>query len=170
MGVSDMNPVGAWLLNFGGGRCAALGLREVLHVAHSPQIASIPQTPPHCSQVLVMEERLLPAWDVAAWLGTAAPGRATTLAAIVGYQESRRAPVQFGALLIAEPPVRITVSDEEACELPPAPTRWRAIAMSCVSHGNEPVPILDLRLMFSHALAAGRSRSEPAPEPMAERT
>lgn len=163
-----MKQHGAWMLNFGGRQVAALGLREVLHIAHEPKLKAIPQTPPHCSRVLVAEDRILPAWDVAVWLGTAVPGRVSPLAAIVAYQESRRAPVQLGALLIAAPPVRIMVSDDDACALPATPTRWRAIAMSCVSYGERPVPILDLRLMFSDALSAGRSNPTPAAEPLAE--
>lgn len=163
-----MNGVGAWLLNLGGGQRAAVGLREVLHLAYAPQLAAIPQTPPHCSRVLVFGERLLPAWDLAAWLAIAAPGRAANLAAIVGYQKERRGPVQLGALLIAEPPARIMVSDENAADLPPTPTRWRAIAMSCFRHDDQQVPILDLRLMFSDGLSAGRTAAGPVTEGLAE--
>lgn len=163
-----MNPVAAWLLNFGGGRLAAVGLSEVLHVTYSPQVVAVPQTPPHCSRVLVIEDRVLPAWDVAAWLGTAAPERTAALGAIVAYRSGRSSAVQFGALLIAKPPLRIMVSDADACELPPAPKRWRAIAMSCVKHDDELIPILDLSWMFSDALSAGRLRSSPEVERVAE--
>lgn len=163
-----MDQVGAWLLNFGGGRRAAVGVRELVHIAYAPQLVAVPQTPPHCSRVLVEQERIVPAWDVAAWLGAAAPGRASSLAAIIGHQTNRRGPVTLGALLIAEPPVRITVGDEDACELPRTSARWRAISMSCVRYNGEPLPILDLRLMFSDALSAGRSTSDSQSAQLAE--
>lgn len=163
-----MNQVGAWLLDFGAGRRAAVGLREILHVAYAPQIFAVPQTPPHCSRVLIAEERILPVWDVAAWLGSATPGRQSALAAIVGHQRNRRGPVSLGALLIAEPPLRILVGDEDACELPSTSARWRAISMSCVDYRGEALPILDLRLMFSDALAAGRASAMPTPKQVAD--
>lgn len=163
-----MDQLSAWLLSFGGGRRAAVGMREVLHVTFAPHLVAIPQTPPHCSQVLVAEERIVPAWDVAAWLGAAAPGRVSRLAAIVGHQKSRGGPVTLGALLISEPPVRIMVGDDDACDLPPVPARWRAIAMSCVKHQGEPLPILDLRLMFSDGLSVGRSTAHASTEPAAQ--
>jgi len=158
-----MNAVAAWLLDFGEGRLAAVGLREVLHIAYAPRLTAIPQTPAHCSRVLIIEERVVPVWEPAVWLGAAAPEQASRLAAIVGYQNSRRAPVQFGALLIAVPPLRIMVSDEDACALPATPPGWRAIAMSCVRRHDRPIPILDLRSMFSAPLFAGNSTATPAP-------
>lgn len=158
----------AWMLSFDAKHVAAVGVREVLHVAYAPKLMAIPQTPPHCNHVTAVEGRLLPAWDVAAWLGVAMPGRGSPLCAIIGYQENRGAPVQLGALLIDAPPARIVVSDNDASPLPPTPSRWRAIALSCVRYGERPVPILDLRLMFADALSARRLGVEMKPEPLTE--
>lgn len=163
-----MEHIGAWLLEFDGKHAAVLGLREVLHVAYHPQLVPVPQTPPHCSRVIVVEDRIVPAWDVAAWLGAAVPTRNASLAAVVGYQAHPGAPAKLGALLIASPPVRIEVSDEDACALPARPTRWQAIAISCVKFRERVVPILDLRRIFSDALAAGRMAAATTREAVAE--
>jgi chemotaxis signal transduction protein len=160
--------IAAWLLEFDGKHAAAVGLREVLHVAYHPQLIPVPQTPPHCSRVIVVEDRIVPAWDVAAWLGVAVPTRNTPLAAVIGYQARSSAPTQLGALLIASPPVRIEVSDEDACALPLRPARWHAIAISCVRIGERVVPILDLRRMFSDALSARRMSAVAEKDAFAE--
>ena len=157
----------AWLLDFGARQMAAVGLREVLHVAFEPQLARIPQSPPHCSRIVVVEGQILPAWDVAAWLGVGDPGRIDPLCAVVAYRAARSAQVELGALLLAGPPRRIEVGDEDSCELPAgSAARWRAISSACVGHGGRALPILDLAFMFSDALSMRRVRSSTDAETM----
>lgn len=146
----------AWLLNFGGGQLAALGKRELLHLVPLHGLFDVPRTPRHCSRAMLWQHHVVPVWDMLAWL---APGsRADAgLVAVVGYQSRRRQAPQFGALLLAEPPARIVVTDAQACELSPEQSAWDKLAISCFRHEENPVAVLDLPLMFSRAFAMGVS-------------
>lgn len=143
----------AWLLNFGEGQIAAVGKRELLHLVPQPEIFEVPRTPRHCSRVLIWQNRVVPVWDVRAWLSPGSRTESAPLAAIVGYQSQRRQQPRFGALLLIKPPDRIAVNDSDACELPREQLGWRKLAISCFLHGENPVAILDLPLMYSGALA-----------------
>lgn len=149
-----MSVANAWLLPLGGKHWAAVGGHQMVHLIYEPQFTAIPLTPPHCSHALVLEGRILPVWDIAVWLGAALPGRITHLAAIVSYEIGGTR--QLGAVQLAAPPVRATVSDEAACPLPEAPARWKSIAISCFRHGEHVVPVVDLAHMFSDACSARR--------------
>lgn len=141
-----MRKSNAWLLNLGSDRSVALGEREVLHLLPEPQLFDVPLAPDYCAQVLRWQDQLLPVWDLRVWLGD--HSEHPELVAIVGYQRHVRQTPLFGALLLAEPPVRLQVSDELACGLPEG-IPWPDIACSCFLHGQGPVPILDLNKMFS---------------------
>jgi hypothetical protein len=144
---------GAWLLDFGGGSHAAVGLRELLHLVPQPGLFEVPRTPRHCARALIWQNQVVPVWDVLAWLRPGVRADGAGLAAIVGYQSRRGQAPQFGALLLAEPPGRIDVSDDQACGLPPDQPRWGEIANSCFRHRDAPVAVLDLPKMFSGAFA-----------------
>jgi hypothetical protein len=143
----------AWLLDFGDGEIAAVGKRELLHLVPQPEIFEVPRTPRHCSRALIWQSRVVPVWDVRAWLAPGTRTESAPLAAIVGYQSQRRQQPRFGALLLIEPPGRIAVNDSDACELSRGQPGWSKLAISCFLHGENPVAILDLPLMFSAALA-----------------
>lgn len=147
----------AWLLNFGDGEVAAVGQRELLHLVPQSSTYEVPRTPRHCRRVLAWQNQLVPVWDILEWLR---PGRSdgqAALAAVVGYQERRRQVPRFGALMLTEPPRRIEVCNSQACELDKGQSAWHGIAISSFRHegASEPVPVLDLPLMFSAELAGG---------------
>lgn len=138
----------AWLLDFGEGRKAAVGERELLHLVPQAELFDVPLTPAHCAQVLSWQERLLPVWDLHVWLGDSPEPSEAKLVAIIGYQPRSTTQPSFGALLLSEAPERILVGDEQFCELPDGQP-WPMIASSCFRHGEHAVPILDLAVMFS---------------------
>lgn len=146
----------AWLLTVAPGRLAAIGERELNHLIHEPQSYAIPRTPRHCARVIEWEGQILPVWDLGCWLLDAAPAEPIALAAVVGYQRSRRERPRFGALALPTPPVRVQVRDDQACQLPQDTPAWRSLALSCFTHQDRPVPIIDLAHLFSNALVTGR--------------
>jgi chemotaxis signal transduction protein len=101
--------------------------------------------------VLVWNERVLPALDLAAWLHGHPIARNQWLAGLMVYQ-SPNAALQYGALLLADLPQRKSVADDQACPLPSKPSNWQSVAVSCFTNGDSVVPILNLPYIFSGAL------------------
>lgn len=145
----------AWLLNFGDGHQAAVGRRELLHLVPQPILFEVPRAPQHCSRVVIWQSRMVPVWDMLAWLSPGSRAVEASLLAVVGYQSGRRQTPRFGAVLLTEPPARVAVADTDACALPVDQPAWRRIANSSFCRDDKPIGILDLPLMFSGACAGG---------------
>lgn len=139
----------AWLLSIGPERYTAIGERELLHLVPQPEVFEVPLAPRHCRRVLPWQDRLLPLWDIPAWRGRGVATDNPPVAAIVGYQSQPRETPRLGAVGLIEPPVRITVSDSQACKFPEETPDWKHVAVSCFLHRENPVPILDLYTMFT---------------------
>ncbi|HOB62075.1 MAG TPA: hypothetical protein PKI41_08115 [Candidatus Competibacteraceae bacterium] len=142
----------AWILALDGQRSAAVGERELVHLIETPTLLEVPCTPAYCRQALVWNDAVLPAMDLAAWLHGQPVQRWRTLAGVFAYQTRPRAMPQYGVLLLAGIPVRARVADEQACELPKKPGKWRKAAISCFQQGDRPIPILDLPRIFGSSL------------------
>jgi hypothetical protein len=142
----------AWVLTLDFALRAAVGEREMVHLIENPTLLDTPWSPYYCRQILVWNNLLLPAMDLAAWLrGQPAP-RERTLVGVFAYQARPEAEPDYGALLLAAIPERARVTDDQACALPEQPSGWRTLALSCFQRGGQPVPILDLPLAFTGGL------------------
>ncbi len=153
------NPIGekssgAWILALDGALRAAVGEREMVHLIETPVLLEVPLSPFYCRQVLVWNQALLPAMDLAAWLyrGQPAQRNRTPLVGVFAYQTKPGAAPGYGALLLAGIPERARVTDGDAGPLPSQPTGWRTLAVSCFKRGGDPIPILDLPYIFSGGL------------------
>lgn len=141
-----MSASNAWLLDFGLPVRAAVGARELVQILDGAATFPVPLTPAHSRRVVVWQQRLLPVLDLACKMGVAEGER--TLLAIIGYQGAPGQAVQFGALALAAPPVRIAVSDQQACPLTEQQAAWGALALSCFEHDGAPIPVLRLERIF----------------------
>jgi len=149
-----MNEVNAWLLDLGGGLHGAVGELEMVHVLpDAPAIYEIPQSPDYCRQVLIWQGEVLPLMDLAKRLApgmVGPPDGVRDRAVIAAFQRHPGEEPHHGGLLLRGMPVRIAVSDTEACELPESLQAWRPYAMSCFDYlGIGPVPVLNLHGVFS---------------------
>lgn len=142
----------AWIVTLDEGCRAAVGEREMMHLVETPVLEAIPHTPVHCRRVLRWEGEIMPVIDLSAWLTGQPTEGAQASVAIVGWQVQTGAVPQYGALLFRGVPQKTRVQDEQFCQLPDSPSGWGLIAVSCFSHDGLPVPILDLRTIFSDAL------------------
>jgi chemotaxis signal transduction protein len=142
----------AWVLMLDNQLHAAVGERELVHLIEAPMLLEVPLSPPYCRQVLVWNNIVLPAMDLAAWLrGKPAP-RQRTLAGVFAYQARPGAAPEYGALLLASIPMRALVANDQASALPKQPNNWRALAISCFQQDDKPIPILDLPTVFTGGL------------------
>lgn len=140
----------AWLLDFGRGTKAAVGAHEMSHVILSPELYDVPCTPDFCNEVLVWQDYILPVLDMNSFLKRQKMMR--THSGVIGiaiYQEDSSKPLTYAGLHLAETPLSIFVSDEQACELPAQKKEWSPITISCFTYKNDAIPIIDLAAIFS---------------------
>lgn len=142
----------AWLLELDGGRFAAVGELEMVHVMpQSAALFTIPETPAYCCRIVAFDGALVPVMNLGARIGVAADSAASADAyfGICCYEDERHA-AHYGALSLARAPLRVQVDDAQACPLPEDEPGWRRFAVSCFDHpGDGAVPILDLATVFA---------------------
>lgn len=138
-----------WLLNFSGGAEAVIGQRELLHLIDRPEMHEVPCSPAYCRGVTFWEQGVLPVFDVGAWSDRAGEGILDPVVAIVGFQAEDDTSAGFGGLLLTSTPQRIDVDDAWACALPQALMRWRGVCCACFESGGRPLPVLDLKRLFT---------------------
>ena len=147
----------AWLLDFGSGCRAAVGLRQQLHLVHSPEVAEIPATPVHCAQVVFFGERCVPIFDLGLWLGRDGSAGERRYLGIYAFSGAPGEVPGCGAFWLRAAPRRIAVDDAQSRPLPERDTtRWALIAHSCFADDAGAVPVLDLHRMFSEPLPLPR--------------
>lgn len=147
-----MTSSSAWLLSLDNDLSAAVGGLEIVHLLQFPELHPVPGSPFYCQNVLIWQNRILPAMDLSAWLRGRVVTRSFILAAVAAYQDQPGADPQYGGLLLTELPRQITVDDAQACALPERPRGWSNIAISCFEFEEKEVPILNLSYVFSDAL------------------
>lgn len=114
----------------------------------------VPAAPYYCNSLLRWQQQLLPVLDLASLiraLPAAQIGRRYVL--VAAYQAREFAPIQHGALMIADLPQMIAVTDADASALPDDSDIWPEISVSCFRHADQPVPILDPALLFARQLS-----------------
>ncbi len=140
----------AWLLEIDDNSYIAIAEKAMIHIVLEPKLFHIPHTPQHCHQVILWQHELLPVVDLAVYLQQKPIERSQTFIAIVAYQKTPyNQSIHYGSLSLNSAPARIQVNDNQQCALPIEPKRWQQIAISCIQHQNNIVPIVDLTKVFS---------------------
>jgi chemotaxis signal transduction protein len=152
-----------WLLKLGIDSFGVVGERELIHVLpYTPRLFIVPQTPEYCRQVMRWEDLLLPVMNLSARFGSnnEQPFADSTtelefemLVGIVAYRpDTSGNKIAHGALMLNRIPERVTVSDEQACDIPSGSRDWAAASLACFEHPvHGAMPILDLRYIFAAA-------------------
>jgi hypothetical protein len=110
----------------------------------------VPLTPESCSQVVFWGDRIVPLISLGDITDQQA-GAAMPAVVIVAYQTQPNTPLSYVALGVKSDPVKIKVSDKQACDLPDrfAEDIWEPLALSAFSRNGQPVPILNITMLCS---------------------
>lgn len=145
----------AWLLAFGDGQRAAVGLREVVHVLPDPpSLFRVPRTPRVCESVFLWQGRITPLVDPAGIAGGTPPHADMAKLVVVAYHDVGDGAVKQGGLILDQVPERVVVDDENALAPDDVPAVWTPFACGGYLDKGEPIPILDLSRVFSRHLVA----------------
>lgn len=142
----------AWLLELDYQMYTAVGELEMVHLLQAPTLFRLPKAPFYCDHLLVWQDRIIPLFDLLAWLEGYPLPREHLMVGICAYQPQPQTALRYGALSLVSIPTRARIKDEQACELPKQPAGWHNLAISCVQDQDRVIPILDLPHIFSQAL------------------
>jgi chemotaxis signal transduction protein len=135
----------AWLLRAAGDVTLAVAQHEMIEYLTEARVQRVPLANAHCEHLAVWRDKLVPVLDFARLFigGNGAVRRALS---IVAYQPRAQQPLAYLGIWTDTAPSRITVSDDQACELPPdwCEERLQNLALSCFAHEERTVPILNL--------------------------
>ena len=140
----------AWLIDICDGLKVAVAEREMMAYEIAAQIRTIPLTPESCSQVVFWGDRIVPLINLGHITGKQTDA-AMPAVVIVAYQTAPKTPLQYVALGVKSDPVKIMVSDKQACELLDsfAEDIWESLVLSAFSRNGQPVPILNVAMLCS---------------------
>ena len=146
-----MSSANAWLLDLGGAMRVAIGMRELVQIVDAANTFSVPLTPACSHKVMFWQKRMLPVLDLSIRINnTESKGN---LLAIVAYQECESGAAGLAAILLAAPPVRITVDDAQACTLDEHMADWRELANAGFTREGAVMPVLHLSRLFGGVAA-----------------
>lgn len=151
-----MSAAAAWELSVGGGVRVATALTEVRAVVTQPRLTEIPATPHYCSHAIFWQGMILPVLDLAQRLDRNEMEDEDRVgvepyshAAIVVWQpRATPASLDFGCLLLTQPPRQVEVSDAQQCDPPDARPIWRRLTLSHYKDDLGVVSVLDIEALF----------------------
>ncbi|MEN8800350.1 MAG: chemotaxis protein CheW [Thiogranum sp.] len=145
--MADVNY--AWLLKPAANLQIAVAEYQMAEYVIDPQVEPVPLAPKHCRSVLFWQDRIVPLMELARLAGNNHAGPVESVV-VMAYQNRARAPLQYVAVAVSEPPSRIPVDDEQICELADDyADSLRAVTLSCFSHAGQPTAILNLERLSS---------------------
>jgi hypothetical protein len=140
----------AWLLDFGRGLQAAVGIHEMSHVLLETRLYEIPRAPYYCAEVLVFERMILPVMDVISLIEQQRIVReGHDVIGIAVYQEATTGDLNYAAMHLATMPTLLFVDNRDACELPQHLAYWQPYAWSCFLYEEKPIPIIDFTRLYA---------------------
>lgn len=137
-------PSKAWLLTPYGVQPFAVAGHEIIEYLNVAQLHAVPTTPAHCRAAIFWRNRIVPLLDFGPLNGLYRTS-ATPSVAVLAYQVAPGTPLDYIAIALLEPPVKIDVDDETACDLPQEQaTLWSLLVASCFSREGMATPIVSV--------------------------
>ena len=143
-----MSGASAWLLECADALTVAVADHEIVECIQPERFYPVPAAPPYCSTVVEWQGRLVPVMDMGqVFTATRAPTQ-STFVCLLAYQEAPRSPLQYIGLPVNKTPQKVEVDDAQICE-PDGSALLRAIALSCFTHLQQSVAIVDVARLCS---------------------
>jgi len=144
-----MKSMPAWIIAVGK-NSFALAEKEMIEYIMSPVSSRIPVTPTYSSQVIHWRDSIIPVLDLRILEGDA-PTEELNSIVVVAYQLNIHEPLNYVALVISKPPVRVMVSDDLACDAPEhSNSLLQSVSLAYFEQNNCPVSIINLKQLCSH--------------------
>ena len=141
----------AWLLKCGNDLSIAVGDREMVELVRGQEVHPVPESPAHCSSVLIWQDNIVPVMDIALLHNGIAVSEVDSYLCLLNYQEAPGTPLKQVAIRVSEAPERIQVDDAQFCELSPdlSDGLLKPVTLSSFSHHARTILILDIAALCS---------------------
>ena len=143
----------AWCISLSNGQLLAVAQQQVVEYLTNVNACVVPHCNPHCNQVMVWRERVLPLWGIDGNHDSAITQHHAHVL-VISYRDQQSAhqqpqtepqpPGELLALSLSSAPLLISVRDEDQC-LPAVSQQqyWRQAILACFQHQDKPVPVIN---------------------------
>jgi chemotaxis signal transduction protein len=147
----------AWILELNNSFEVCVAGEELRHLLTEPRMHQIPHTPQFCQYLLEWDERMLPLFDLGAWLQTGNEtvslieqeyAQKNMVFAVLGYNQSSTR-IAYGAIALSRPPTLTFVKDSEFTDLNDSLLEKKGIINSNFKYQNRAIPIINIKRIFS---------------------
>ncbi|NLD69091.1 MAG: chemotaxis protein CheW [Limnobacter sp.] len=140
--------VPARLIEYASGCRIAVPVHATLEVLEPSPVVEVPGALAGWRGLLRWRGDWLPVVDLAERLGLEAAGAAGAHLLVLGWRPIPGEALRHGALVLRAMPTTSRFSDDDQCPIPTDHPLWPAIALSCVSHDGQAIPIVDPGRLF----------------------
>lgn len=141
----------ARMVAYAPGRFIAFAPHATQELLENPQFLAVPGSAYYGYGLLHWQERHIPLIHLESVIKAYPAFDASVTPAyalILAYQPQAGAPLQYGAIAVADIPTSVTVRDADFASLPKDSDMWGEFSLSCFKHNNQHVPIIDVARMF----------------------
>lgn len=149
--MSTAPALAARLVEIAPGVLAAFGPHATLELLEAPQPVPVPGGASYGHGLLEWQGSRISMLDLEALLFRDTSRERKPVpryALVVAYQRTPGAPLEHGAIGIAQPPQLVMLVEPVACDWPEGDGLWQQLSLSCFKHAGQPVPILDTAKLF----------------------
>ena len=149
-----MSEAAAWIMKINETLYISVSRIELVHIISNPDIIPVPRAPSHCRNITLWNDNILPVADIARLVTEGDNTLDKHIVAVTSYKDHDQN-VQYGGILLAEPPELEHVNNDQFCGLSDATMKLRAISLSCFTNKRGfQVPIIDMSTLFSSEYSA----------------
>ena len=120
----------------------------------TPKLYRLPLTPNYCSHVLLWRRLIVPVIEMSALFDSSTFPQHSSALTVLRYQKASHAPLEYFGIVVKNPPLKIMVNDQQACEGPASDHGiWQSseLVLAHFLHDELPIPILSLPYLTSEA-------------------
>lgn len=138
----------ARLIEYAPGCRIAVPVHATLEVLEPSPVVEVPGALAGWRGLLRWRGDWLPVVDLAERLGLEGTKEAGAHLLVLGWRPVSGEPPRHGALVLPAMPTTLRFSDDDQCPIPTDHALWSTIALSCVSHDGQAIPIVDPGRLF----------------------
>ena len=137
----------AWLLTFNNKDSVAIGEKELLHIITEPELHYVPKAKKYCQNIISWQDQILPVTNINGYVNNS-EAKLSNIIGIVAYRPTDTDEIKYSAIDLTGIPKKITVNDEQACQITDEIKQWKPYSVACFNYNDKATPIINLSAFF----------------------